>query len=137
MSPTPAGSQFAAGAFRAQPPAQVWLGFAACAKPGLSPHAGHPVGSSGTPEHRVDLIPRIEARGSILISEMGLVRTVTIVPIETHPEVHWYEVRHIRLPHLMEDHGEGPCQVSLCAEGIYHIDSAIPPPIYVGRCQRA
>ena len=31
----------------------------------------------------------------------------------------------------MNDHGEGMCQVPLCAQWIYHVNSTLPPPIYV------
>lgn len=50
-----------------------------------------------------------------------------------YPEVQWCEVRHVRLPHFMDNQSEGMCQVSLRTEGIYHINGTLPPPIYAGK----
>ena len=75
MSPTPAGSQFATGAFQALPLARVWFGLVASAKLCSNLRAGHPGGSSGILERHVDPIQRIEAHVNILISRMDLVRT--------------------------------------------------------------
>ena len=78
MSPIPVGSQFAEGAFRVLPLAQVSSEFAACAKPDSSPRVSHPTENSEILEHRVDLIQRIEVHGSILISKEVLVKVVAV-----------------------------------------------------------